>query len=85
MNILLKPEDEQSTKFSIELSKYANYQETINTALKVLESREHRPAQLNQKVVAEDEQFFWRGIVDSSTTEVYHHPEDDIYSELIEK
>jgi antitoxin ParD1/3/4 len=57
MNISLKPEDEQFIQSQIETGKYANAQEVISAAFKLLEERERRLEELRQKIVVGTEQI----------------------------
>ncbi|TBR58179.1 CopG family transcriptional regulator [Westiellopsis prolifica IICB1] len=57
MNISLKPEDEQFIQSQIETGKYANAQEVISAAFKLLEEREHRLEELRQKIAVGTEQI----------------------------
>lgn len=85
MNILVTSEDEQLNKFRLELGKYTNTQELIDTTFKVIEENTHRPTDINQRTNIEDEHLCCRNFGDRSMVEGCNHFDDYIYSELIEK
>lgn len=85
MSILITPEDEQLHKFRIELGKYTNTQEVISTAFKVIEENWHRPADINQKIILEEECLYCRSFSDRSMAQEYNYTQEYIYTDLLEK
>lgn len=57
MNISLKPEHEQFIKSQIQAGRYANAEEVMNEAFKLLQVREQRLEELRQKIGVGDEQI----------------------------
>ncbi|WP_334882595.1 type II toxin-antitoxin system ParD family antitoxin [Nostoc sp.] len=57
MNISLKPEHEQFIQSQIQTGRYANAEELMNEALKLLQAREQRLEELRQKIVIGKEQI----------------------------
>ena len=57
MNISLKPEHQQFIQSQIERGKYANADEVISEAFRLLEEREHRLEELRQKIAVGTEQI----------------------------
>jgi hypothetical protein len=85
MNILVTPEDEQLNKFRIELGKYTNTQEVVNSPFEVLEENTHRPTDVNPKIFIEDEQLCCRTFRDRLMAEGGNDSDYYIDTELIEK
>ncbi len=57
MNIQLKPELEQFIQVQIATGKFANVDDAINQAVKLLEKREQRLEELRRKLVSGTEQI----------------------------
>ncbi|MDJ0800568.1 MAG: type II toxin-antitoxin system ParD family antitoxin [Calothrix sp. MO_167.B12] len=57
MNISLKPEHENFITSQIEKGKYANADEVISAAFKLLEEREHKLEELRRKIAVGTEQI----------------------------
>ncbi|MEH2055474.1 MAG: type II toxin-antitoxin system ParD family antitoxin [Nostoc sp.] len=57
MNISLKPEHEQFIQSQIQTGRYANVEELMNEALKLLQAREQRLEELRGKIVIGKEQI----------------------------
>jgi antitoxin ParD1/3/4 len=57
MNISLKPEHEQFIQSQIQAGRYANAEELMNDALKLLQAREQRLEELRGKIVIGKEQI----------------------------
>ncbi|MBD2493731.1 hypothetical protein [Nostoc sp. FACHB-280] len=85
MNILVTPEDEQLDKLRLELAKFTNTQEVINTSLKLIEENSHRPADINPKRTIEDDNACCQTFRDRSMVEGCDHQKYDNYFDLIEK
>lgn len=57
MNICLQPEHEQFIQSQIQAGRYANTEEVMNEAFKLLQAREQRLEELRQKIVIGKEQI----------------------------
>lgn len=57
MNIALKPEYQQFIQSQIEKGNYANVDEVVSAAFRLLEERERRLEELSQKIVVGTEQI----------------------------
>ncbi|MEA5601770.1 type II toxin-antitoxin system ParD family antitoxin [Nostoc sp. UHCC 0252] len=57
MNISLKPEHEQFIQSQIQAGRYANAEEVMNEAFKLLQAREQRLEELRQKIAIGKEQI----------------------------
>jgi antitoxin ParD1/3/4 len=57
MNISLKPEHEQFIQSQIKAGRYANAEEVMNEAFKLLQAREQRLEELRQKIGIGKEQI----------------------------
>ncbi|MEH1838668.1 MAG: type II toxin-antitoxin system ParD family antitoxin [Nostoc sp.] len=64
MNIYLKPEHEQFIQSQIQSGRYANAEEVMNEAFKLLQAREQRLKELRQKIVVGKEQIDRREVTD---------------------
>lgn len=67
MNISLKPEYEQFIRSQIETGNYASVDEVIDGAFQLLLEREHRLAELRQKVAIATEQIANGQVMDGET------------------
>ncbi|NJM73417.1 MAG: type II toxin-antitoxin system ParD family antitoxin [Scytonema sp. RU_4_4] len=57
MNISLKPEHEQFIQSQIQAGRYANAEDVMNEALKLMQAREQRLEELRQKIAVGREQI----------------------------
>lgn len=57
MNISLKPEHEQFIQSQIQAGRYANAEDVMNEALKLMQAREQRLEELRQKIAVGKEQI----------------------------
>ncbi|MGH8000426.1 MAG: type II toxin-antitoxin system ParD family antitoxin [Brasilonema sp.] len=57
MNISLKPEHEQFIQSQIQAGRYANAEDVMNEALKLMQAREQRLEELRQKIALGKEQI----------------------------
>ncbi|MEH2310158.1 MAG: type II toxin-antitoxin system ParD family antitoxin [Nostoc sp.] len=64
MDISLKPEHEQFIQSQIQAGRYANAEEVMNEAFKLLQVREQRLEELRQKIVIGKEQIAREDVTD---------------------